>query len=126
MKYSKYFGTKRRGFIKSESNLAPKGASHFKTENIRCDTSKGSLQPCLKISVQDGRVCDFFYKLLLTTAVEGFMIQALGGSIIKLITAVIYGFCNKIECLSINTKLCWKGLPGSNTLAYYGNRKLQP
>ncbi len=38
MKYSKYFGAKRRGFIKSESNLAPRGASHFKSENIRCDT----------------------------------------------------------------------------------------
>ncbi len=38
MKYSKYFGAKRRGFIKSESNLAPKGASHFKTQIIRCDT----------------------------------------------------------------------------------------
>ncbi len=39
MKYSKYFGTKRRGFIKSESNLEPRGASHFKSENIRCDNS---------------------------------------------------------------------------------------
>ncbi len=37
MKYSKYFGTKRHGFIKSESILAPKGASQFKNENIRCD-----------------------------------------------------------------------------------------
>jgi hypothetical protein len=37
MKYSKYFGAKRRGFIKSESILAPKGASQFKNENIRCD-----------------------------------------------------------------------------------------
>jgi hypothetical protein len=37
MKYSKYFGAKRRRFIKSESILAPKGASHFKNENIRCD-----------------------------------------------------------------------------------------
>jgi hypothetical protein len=37
MKYSKYFGAKRRGFIKSESNLAPRGACHFKSENIRCD-----------------------------------------------------------------------------------------
>ncbi len=37
MKYSKSFGTKRRGFIKSESNLVPRGAGHFKSENIRCD-----------------------------------------------------------------------------------------
>ena len=38
MKCSKYFGAKWRGFIKSESILAPKGASHFKTQNIRYDT----------------------------------------------------------------------------------------
>jgi hypothetical protein len=38
MKYSKYFGAKQCGFIKSESILAPKGASHFKSENIKCDT----------------------------------------------------------------------------------------
>jgi hypothetical protein len=43
--------------------------------------------------------------------------------IIKLITAVIYGFRNKLECLSFNTRLAWKGLPGTNTLAYYGRNK---
>jgi hypothetical protein len=37
MKYSKYFGAKWRGFIKSESILVPKGASQIKSENIRCD-----------------------------------------------------------------------------------------
>ncbi len=37
MKCSKYFGTKWRGFIKSESILVPKGASRFKTQNIRYD-----------------------------------------------------------------------------------------
>jgi hypothetical protein len=40
MKYSKYFGAKRHGFIKSESILAPKGAIHFKNENIKCDNRK--------------------------------------------------------------------------------------
>jgi hypothetical protein len=45
--------------------------------------------------------------------------------IIKLITAVIYGFRSKLECLSLNTRLGWKGLQGTNTLAYYGNRKLR-
>jgi hypothetical protein len=49
-----------------------------------------------------------------------------GACIIKLITAVIYGFRNKLECLSLNTRLGWKGLSGTNTLAYYGNRKLLP
>jgi len=48
------------------------------------------------------------------------------GCIIKLITAVIYGFRNKLKCLSQNTRLGWKGLPGTNTLAYYRNRKLRP
>ncbi len=39
MKCSKYFGVKWRGFIKSESILAPKGASRFRTQNIRYDKS---------------------------------------------------------------------------------------
>jgi hypothetical protein len=47
-----------------------------------------------------------------------------GACIIKLITAVIYDSRNKLECLSLNTKLSWKHLPGTNTLAYYKNRKL--
>ncbi len=34
-----------------------------------------------------------------------------GACIIKLITAVIYDFRNKLECLSVNTRLGWKGLP---------------
>ena len=33
------------------------------------------------------------------------------GCIIKPITAVTYGFRNKLECLSLNTRLGWKGLP---------------
>ncbi len=49
-----------------------------------------------------------------------------GASIIKLITAVIYGFRNKLECLSLSARLGWKGLPWTNTLAYYGNLKLRP
>ncbi len=45
---------------------------------------------------------------------------ASGACIINLITAVIYGFPKQLECLSLNTRLGWKGLPGTNTLAYYG------
>ncbi len=45
-----------------------------------------------------------------------------GAYIIKLITAVIYGFCAELECLSLNARLGWKGLLGTNTLAYFGNR----
>jgi hypothetical protein len=39
MKYLKYFGTKRRWFIKSKSVLAPKGVIHLLTESIRYDIS---------------------------------------------------------------------------------------
>jgi hypothetical protein len=49
-----------------------------------------------------------------------------GACIIKLITAVIYGFRNKLQFLSLNTRLSWKGFPGTNTLAYNRNSKLQP
>jgi hypothetical protein len=49
-----------------------------------------------------------------------------GACIIKLVTAVIYGFRNKLECLTLNTKLGWKGLPETSTLAYNGNCKLRP
>ncbi len=42
-----------------------------------------------------------------------------GDCIIKLITPVSYVFVKKLECLSLNTRLDWKGLPGTNTLAYY-------
>jgi hypothetical protein len=37
MKYSKYFGAKWRRLLKVKVILAPKGASHLKNENIRCD-----------------------------------------------------------------------------------------
>jgi hypothetical protein len=48
-----------------------------------------------------------------------------GACIIKVITAVIYGFRNKLECLSRNTRLGWKGLRGTNTQAYYKICKLR-
>ena len=50
MKCSKYFGAKWRGFIKSESILAPKGASRFKTQNIRYDISP-FLRGCLHLLI---------------------------------------------------------------------------
>ncbi len=53
------------------------------------------------------------------------MIQAPGVCIIKLIMAVMYDFRIKLESSSLNTRLGWKGLQGTNTLAYYGNCKLQ-
>jgi hypothetical protein len=45
------------------------------------------------------------------------MLSQPGACIIKLITAVIYGFRNKFECLSLNTRLSWEDLPGTNALA---------
>jgi hypothetical protein len=59
-------------------------------------------------------------------SVKSFIVDAPGTCIIKLIKAVIYSFRNKLEGLSLNTKLGWRVLPGTNTLAYYGNRKLRP
>jgi hypothetical protein len=46
--------------------------------------------------------------------------------ILKPIPAVIYGFCYELVCLPLNTRLGWKGLPKTNTLAYYRNCKLWP
>jgi len=34
--------------------------------------------------------------------------------------------CPKRGDQTLNTRLGWKGFPGTNTLAYYGNRKLRP
>jgi len=56
MKYLKYFGAKRHGFIKSKSVLAPKGTIHLLNENIRYDISP-SLRGCLlfvKVKVKGG------------------------------------------------------------------------
>jgi hypothetical protein len=49
-----------------------------------------------------------------------------GAWIIKLITAVIYGFRNKLECLSLVRLSSLVKVLGTNTLAYYGNLKLRP
>jgi hypothetical protein len=46
--------------------------------------------------------------------------------IIELIMAVICAIRNKLDCLPLNTRLGWKGLTGTNNLAYYGNCKLRP
>ncbi len=40
VKYSNYFGAKRRQFIKSTSILVPKGVINLLNENIRYDTQK--------------------------------------------------------------------------------------
>jgi hypothetical protein len=71
------------------------------------------------------------------------MVQAPGVSNVKHITAVIYGFHNKLsvcpwQALSSLVRpgayprvdhlkgaaVGWRGLPGTNPLAYYGNHKL--
>jgi hypothetical protein len=82
-------------------------ASYDKEVNRSKSSSEGSLARC----------CSFLSLLGSNTP---------GIYIIKLASAVIYAFCNKLEYLSINPRLGWKGLPGTNTLAYYGNRKLRP
>jgi len=35
-------------------------------------------------------------------------------------------FYGRLPALHTNTRLGWKGLPGTNTLARYKNRKLRP
>ncbi len=47
------------------------------------------------------------------------MVYSIGGPYHKLIAAVIYGFRDKLDCLSQNTRLGWKGLPGTNTLTKF-------
>jgi hypothetical protein len=39
----------------------------------------------------------------------------------KTYEVVIYGFRNKLECLFLNARLGLTRLPGTNTLACYGN-----
>jgi hypothetical protein len=46
-----------------------------------------------------------------------------GDCIIKLITAVIYGFCNKLECSSLASLSSLVQCLGTNSLAYYGRNK---
>ncbi len=62
MKYSKYFGTKRREFIKIKSVLAPKGVIHLLKENIMYDIQSNLHK---KISTIKGfQICaDFLIKL---------------------------------------------------------------
>ncbi len=66
-----------------------------------------------------------YYDTATMSAVKSFIVQTPGACVIKLIMAAIYSFRNKLECLSLNIRLGWKGLPGTNTLAYYGNRILE-
>jgi len=40
-------------------------------------------------------------------------------NVIKLFTAVIYEISQQAPALSVNIRLGWKGLPGTNALAYY-------
>jgi hypothetical protein len=54
-----------------------------------------------------------------------FITLSLGHCFIKLNTTVIYGFHTKLECLSLNTRLGWKGFQGTNAIPYYGNCKLR-
>jgi len=56
---------------------------------------------------------------------EGEAVKKPGPCIIKLITAVIYGFRNKLV-FDLKIRTGWKeGLPGTNTLAYNRYRKLR-
>jgi hypothetical protein len=58
MKYSKYFGAKRRGFIKSRSVLAPKGMIHL-SENIRYDINRKSMFAVLNLDINPLSLASF-------------------------------------------------------------------
>jgi hypothetical protein len=38
---------------------------------------------------------------------------------------MIYSFRNKLDCFPLNARLGWKGLQGTNNLAYYENLKIK-
>jgi hypothetical protein len=57
---------------------------------------------------------------------KSFITLGPGACIIKLITAVLYDFCNKLECLSLASLSSLGQSLGTNILAHYGNRKLRP
>ncbi len=59
-----------------------------------------------------------YFENSLITAAKGFITLALGACIIKLITAIIYGFPN-------NYSVCpWQAFPASSWVAYYQNFKI--
>jgi hypothetical protein len=64
MKCSKYFAPSGTGLSKSESILVPKGASHFKTKNISCD----SYVPATNVSLS--RLHFFFLRWALTELIK--------------------------------------------------------
>ncbi len=74
-----------------------------------------------KLECLSGLVCDFQVKPKWSTLHKLASRQASK----DLYHKTYYGL-NKLECLTLNTRLGWKGLPGINTLAYYGNRILRP
>ncbi len=95
----------------------------------RCSTDTGSVLTCKQQTRLQKLAVDKHSSLLRKFVNDGhksFVTFGPGACIIKLITAIIYSFPNKLECLSINTRLGWKGMPGTNTQAYYRNRKLRP
>jgi hypothetical protein len=76
---------------------------HFiNTGNIRCIAMKRSSLQKEQVNLQQ----------------KSFMRSNPGACIIKLITVVIYGFRNKLECLSLNIRLGWKGFPWANTVLF--------
>jgi hypothetical protein len=80
----------------------------------------------------------FSFLLFLSTGGAG---KLTGLNVLKLFRPKFMNFRNKLErlslgkpfqpflmfvCKAINTRRGWKGLPRTNTLACYGNRKLRP
>ncbi len=91
MKYSKYFGAKRHGFIKSKNVLAPKGAIHLLNENIRYD----SLNPFVKIK----------HFLLAMSYVSGSLLETISRSLPFLIVCVSISRNNLVFVLCFLKKI---------------------
>jgi hypothetical protein len=69
-------------------------------------------------SLQRPLCCSKFRELKLVRYV---LWDTSGACIIKAIKVIIYGFRNKLECLSVSTRLSWKGLLITETVNYCRN-----
>ncbi len=88
-------------------NTAPGAIFYYKilgTRNVlQMDRVRSKLVACI-LSVTDTRALTntlAYYKIRTLQTRTVFIVEAPGASIIKLITAVIYGFRNKLECLAL-------------------------
>jgi hypothetical protein len=95
--------TKKKFFLKISTIVSKKSVNQVSKNSISILNSNFDNSVEEKDSV-------FFWKI----GPGQIGVETPGACIIKLIRAVIYGFRNKLECLSLNTRLGWKGFPGTS------------